>query len=226
MSNTLAHQILSFYKSLSLPIRLPEGVEVMNPYQDAVAFDLCEKFYNKFYNDAQPRRMILGINPGRLGGGVTGVPFTDPIKLEKNCGIINSLPKKTELSADFIYSMIESSGGVNAFYRKFVISAVCPLGFTKNGNNLNYYDDKALENAVREFIITSLRVQLNFPIDRAVCYCLGEGQNYKYFSKLNTEYSFFNKIIPLPHPRFIMQYRRKKIVNFINLYSQKFNDAE
>ncbi len=223
---TLANQILSFYKSLSLQVKLPQGVEVLNPYQNATALELCEKFYNKFYNDARPRRMILGINPGRLGGGITGIPFTDPVKLEKNCGIPNSLPKKAELSADFIYSMIDSNGGPHKFYSNFFIGAVCPLGFTKNGNNFNYYDDKSLESTVREFIATSLQAQLDFPIDRTVCYCLGEGKNYGYLTKLNAEHGFFNKITPLPHPRFIMQYRRKKITDFINLYTQKFSHPE
>lgn len=223
---TLASQILSFYKSLSLSAPLPTDIEVMNPYQDAIVFDLCEKFYDRFYNDTNPRRMILGINPGRLGGGVTGIPFTDPIKLETNCGITNTLQKKAELSADFIYAMINSSGGPEKFYNRFFISAVCPLGFTKNGNNLNYYDDKVLEETVKSFIITCLQGQLTFPIDRTVCYCLGEGKNYAYLSKVNAERNFFKEIIPLPHPRFIMQYRRKKITDFINLYIQNFNRVE
>src|SRR5688572_4856588 len=106
----LADQILSFYKSLKLSVALP-GVEVMNPFQNPEVFSLCETFYHQFYDDTQPRKMIMGINPGRLGGGTTGIPFTDPVKLEKICRIQNSLPKKTELSADFIYTMIESYGG-------------------------------------------------------------------------------------------------------------------
>src|SRR5688500_11453194 len=136
---TLADQILSFYKSLKLSISLPEGVQVLNPFQNPDVFSLCEKFYRQFYNDSQPRKIIMGINPGRLGGGTTGIPFTDPVKLEKNCGISNSLPKKPELSADFIYTMIESFGGSQLFYSKFLFSSVSPLGFTKDGLNLNYY---------------------------------------------------------------------------------------
>jgi hypothetical protein len=65
---------------------------------------------------------------------------------------------------------------------------------------------------------------LNFPISREVCFCLGDGKNYKYLSKLNSEYSFFKKIVPLPHPRFIMQYRRKKIPAFVNMYIQKLKE--
>jgi hypothetical protein len=218
---TLSDQILSFYKSLKFNISIPDEIEVMNPYQDRDVFELCSEFYHKFYNDNNQRTIIFGINPGRLGGGVTGVPFTDPVKLEKFCGIANMLPKKTELSADFIYQMIEEYGGTQLFYSRFFISAVCPLGFTRNGTNLNYYDDKALESAVEKFIITSLQALLTFPVNRDVCYCLGEGKNYNYFTKLNVRHNFFKEIIPLPHPRFIMQYKRKKMLDFINNYIDK-----
>src|SRR5688572_31487076 len=139
---TLADQILTFYKKLKTPTALPPGVAVMNPFQNPAIFELCEKFYSQFYSDSQPRKIIIGINPGRLGGGVTGIPFTDPNKLETICGIPNSLQKKSELSADFIYTMIQSFGGTQVFYSKFLFSSVCPLGFTKDGINMNYYDDK------------------------------------------------------------------------------------
>lgn len=218
---SFAEQILSFYKSLSFNNAVPAGVEVMNPYQDETTFDLCSKFYRKFYSDNSPRTFIFGINPGRLGGGVTGVPFTDPIKLEKFCGIDNTLEKKAELSADFIYQMIDAYGGTKLFYSDYFISAVCPLGFTKDGNNLNYYDDKELQKNAGQFIITSFQSQLKFPVNRDVCFCLGEGKNFEYFKKLNAEHRFFKKIIPLPHPRFIMQYKRKKVTDFINVYIGK-----
>lgn len=221
---TLANQILTFYKKLKSPTGLSAGVAVMNPFQDPEIFKLCEKFYHQFYNDSEPRKLIMGINPGRLGGGMTGIPFTDPIKLEKICGIPNTLQKKAELSADFIYTMIDSYGGAQLFYSKFLFSSVCPLGFTKNGINMNYYDDKKLEQKTREFIISSIQKQLNFSVDREVCFCMGEGQNFKYLQKLNSEHAFFKKIVPLPHPRFIMQYRRKKLAEFIDLYLDKLTN--
>src|SRR5687768_5823611 len=86
---TFADRVLEFYKDLRIKEKLPKGVEVLNPYQDKKAFGLCIRFYKKYYDDHRPRRIILGINPGRFGGGITGIPFTDPIKLERNCGIPN-----------------------------------------------------------------------------------------------------------------------------------------
>jgi hypothetical protein len=221
---TLADQILSFYKSLSFPAQLPPGVTVLNPFQNPEVVELCEKFYHQYYNDTNLRRIILGINPGRLGGGTTGIPFTDPVKLEKHCNISNALPKKTELSADFIYTMIEAYGGAMSFYKSYFVSAVCPLGFTQDGTNLNYYDNKKLESTVRTFIIDSIKHQLTFPIDREVCFCLGEGKNYQYLEKLNAVHKFFKEIIPLPHPRFIMQYRRKRLNEFVGLYLEKLKE--
>jgi hypothetical protein len=214
---TLADKIMNFYTSLSIPV-LPQGIEVMNPYRSKVARALAKQFYTKFYNDTNVRTLILGINPGRYGGGITGIPFTDPIKLEKYCGIENNLVKKAELSADFIYRMIESYGGTTSFYSRFYISAVSPLGFTAVGKNVNYYDLRSLENSLRDFIVNSLRAQLDLPLERKCCFCLGEGKNFQYVTKLNQKYSFFEKIVPLAHPRFIMQYRRKKIDAYVDDY--------
>jgi hypothetical protein len=35
---------------------------------------------------------------------------------------------------------------------------------------------------------------------------------------LNNEHKWFGEIIPLPHPRFILQYRRKQKDEFIHQY--------
>lgn len=219
---TIAEKIVSFYESLSID-KVPQNIEVMNPFSDKDIFPITKAFYYKYYNDQLSRTMILGINPGRFGGGLTGIPFTDSIKLEKECGITNDLPKKTELSADFIYRMIKAYGGPDAFYSRFYISAVSPLGFTKDGKNANYYDMKELQDGLHDFIVDCLQKQINFGMNAQVCFCLGEGQNFKFLSKLNDKYKFFGEIIPLAHPRFIMQYKRKKIDAYISDYVEKFN---
>jgi len=219
---TTADRILSFYQSLHLTVKLPTGVAVLNPYHDQETFQLCEKFYRHFYDDQKPRVLILGINPGRLGGGVTGVPFTDPIKLEKFCNIPNNLKKKAELSADFIYTMIEAYGGPEKFFARFFIGAVSPLGFTKDGKNMNYYDTKELQQVVEPFILDSMKKQLELGIDRKKCFCLGEGKNFEYLNAINKQHKFFDTIVPLAHPRFIMQYRRKYISEYVSEYLKKF----
>lgn len=214
----LADKILQFLKQLKIAATLPRGVEILNPYRDKTAYSLCDQFYKKYYSDDNPRRLIVGINPGRHGAGLTGIPFTDPIKLEKYCNIPNALQKKPELSADFIYTMILAYGGLEKFYGSFHFSAVSPLGFVKDGKNLNYYDIRELEESLMPFIIQSFKKTLEMGIDTSVCYCLGEGDNFKFLSRLNEEQKFFDKIVPLAHPRFIMQYRRKKVDEYVDHY--------
>lgn len=218
-----ADSVLTFFRQLTISAELPSGVEVLNPYRDQLAIDLCSQFYKKYYSDDLQRTLILGINPGRHGGGLTGIPFTDPIKLEKICGIPNTFQKKAELSADFMYNMIAAFGGPESFYKQFYFSSVSPLGFTMDGKNLNYYDIRELQASLRDFIIQSLRATLAFGVNTSVCYCLGEGENFKYLNRLNTELRIFKEIIPLAHPRFIMQYRRKKVNEYVEDYLTKFN---
>lgn len=216
-----ADRILKFYKNLSIGGRLPRGVEVLNPYQDEKAFALCTQFYHKYYGDEKNRRVILGINPGRFGGGITGIPFTDPIKLENICGIENDLQKKAELSADYIYRMIEAFGGPKKFYAEYFFNSVSPLGYTQDGKNLNYYDTPELQKALEKFIIKSMHQLLDLGVDREKAFCLGEGQNYKYLVALNEREKLFKTVEPLAHPRFIMQYKRKLVGDYVQGYLEK-----
>jgi hypothetical protein len=124
--------------------------------------------------------------------------------------------------------MIDSFGGVGNFYSRFLISSVSPLGFTSVNSaekvvNYNYYDSKELIETVYDFIIDSLRKQLDFGIERDVCFCLGTGKNYKFFVKLNENLNLFRQIIPMEHPRYIMQYRSKQKHIYIKKYVEAFS---
>jgi len=223
-----ADYIINFFREIEFNGNLPEGISIMNPFREnPEIMPVIAQFYNKFYSDSNPRQLILGINPGRFGAGVTGIPFTDSKRLYEKCGLSIPGMKTFETSSVFIYEMIEAFGGVEKFYGRFFISAVCPLGFTALNSrgvalNYNYYDSKKLTLAVMEFIIESLRKQLEFGIDREVCYCLGTGTNYKFLLKLNSEHKFFNRIIPLEHPRYVMQYKTKQKDLYIIKYLQSF----
>ncbi len=220
----LASRINRFNQNLSIPVSLPKDINVLNPFKNPATSYLSELFYKKYYNDQKARTLILGINPGRFGSGLTGVPFTDPINLEKFCGIENNLPKKHELSSEFIYHVINAFGGVELFYQKFYFGSISPLGFAKDGKNLNYYDLKGLPEKLMSFIIASLQTQLGWGLNREVVFCLGEGKNFDFLQKINSEHKFFNKIIPLPHPRFIMQYKRKKLNEYVYEYSKQMKN--
>jgi hypothetical protein len=220
---TFADYVLNFLKHLEIKESLDSEIGVLNPYQNESAFELCRQFFRKYYDDTFERTLILGINPGRHGAGLTGIPFTDPIKLEEVCEISNEFPKKPELSADFIYAVINAYGGTEKFYRNFYFSSVSPLGFVKDGKNLNYYDSKVLQGQLRKFIIRSLRATMAFGVNTSVCFCLGEGENHKYLARLNNELELFDRIIPLAHPRYIMQYKRKRVNEYILSYLSQLN---
>ena len=216
-------RIIHFYRHLKSPVDLPQDVEVLMPFENQQTLDSFKAFYQKFYHDNNTRYIILGINPGRFGGGVTGIPFTDPIRLQQACGIDNDFTKRQELSSVFIYEMIQAFGGVESFYKKFYISAYSPLGFVQHGKNLNYYDDKKLAEAIKPFAVECLNQQLKWPVHRHIAFCLGDGKNFDYLTKLNRDYRFFEKVIPLSHPRFIMQYKLKQKQEYINRYLDAFD---
>lgn len=217
--------VLSYHFALKPAISLPKDIEWLMPYDDPETKRCMSTFYQKFYGDNQKRTFILGINPGRFGAGVTGIPFTDPIRLNQ-LGIENSFPQKPELSSVFIYDMIEAFGGPTIFYKKYYISSLSPLGFVKGGKNYNYYDDPQLIQRVRPFIISNIETQLKFGADTSKVYCLGQGKNFEYLSKLNDEYQWWERVIPLPHPRWVMQYRLKRKEEFIQTYKNLLHAVE
>lgn len=222
--NTFADRAIEFNQSLHYNGILPPGVGVMNPFEEnPAAVEASRQFYQKYYHDNKVRHIIIGINPGRFGAGQTGVPFTDPLRLRKECGIPYEGGTSRESSSVFIYEMIEAYGGVKKFYGDFFVSALSPLGFTKltpKGNpvNHNYYDSKELIEASYPFIIDSLKKQLSLGINQDKAICLGTGKNYQFFKKLNQEHQFFKEIIPLEHPRFIIQYKSKFKDEYIHKY--------
>lgn len=216
--NNFAEKVIRFYRSIQLPQKMPEGIEAMHPQLKPEIAAVSANFYRKFYSDVGQRIFIVGINPGRFGGGLTGVPFTDPDKLRLNCGIEHMLAGKTELSADFIYRVIQEYGGTKKFYSNFYFTSVVPLGFTKSGNNLNYYDHTELMLQLSPSIAKWMTKQVRFGADRDRCICLGSGKNFHYLKKLNDQHRFFKRIDALEHPRFIMQYQRKRLQEYIDKY--------
>lgn len=226
--NTFAEKVISFNSSLEFKGKLPGGIRIMNPFREnEEASAISAAFYRKYYNDHKPRHFILGINPGRFGAGLTGIPFTDPKRLASNCGIAYHGDPAHEPSSVFVYEMIREFGGEEAFYSKFYINSVCPLGFTspgKNGKevNYNYYDSKELTNAVNAFMAGSIKKQLGFGIHTGMAFCLGTGKNEKFLRKLNEKHRFFRSIIALEHPRFIIQYKAKSKSEYIARYIRAF----
>lgn len=193
----------------------------MNPYSEPAVRGYVGGFLDKYFADNAERVLILGINPGRFGAGVTGVSFTDPVALADECGVPNDLPRRRELSSVFVYNVINQLGGPSEFNGRFFLSAICPLGFTRGQVNLNYYDDPKLERAVTPFIIDSIEQHIALGGRRDNVVILGTGKNSKFFKSLNDEHRWFAEVHPLDHPRFIMQYRRTQL----ELYVEKYSDT-
>jgi hypothetical protein len=223
---TFADKVIQFNRQLSFTEKLPDRIRMLNPFQDNSEINaITEIFYHKFYNDDRKRKLILGINPGRLGAGKTGIPFTDTKRLQEICGIKIESITTHEPSSVFIYELIEQYGGVKKFYGDFFINSVCPLGFIEENEkqhwvNCNYYDYEELFFAMQNFITSSLKEQINFGIDTNICFVLGK-RNAKFLKRINEKEKLFRSIVAFDHPRYIEQYKSKQRDKYISEYLHK-----
>lgn len=228
---TLADRIIAFNQALEFNGTLPSGIRIMNPFKENKdILPISSTFYKKYYDDNSKRHLILGINPGRLGAGLTGIPFTDPKRLVSKCNIPYTGESAHEPSSVFVYEVIDAFGGAEAFYKRFYIHSICPLGFTSikaDGKevNYNYYDSKELTDCVLDFIVDNIQKQIALGVYTNICYCFGTGKNEKFLQELNKKYRFFQKIIALEHPRFIMQYKSKSKEEYIEKYLRAFGES-
>ncbi|GAB3915302.1 uracil-DNA glycosylase family protein [Mucilaginibacter boryungensis] len=224
---TFADRVINFNNNLHFDNKLPDGIAIMNPFVHESVREIASQFYKKYYDDNNQRHLVIGINPGRFGGGLTGIPFTDPKRLKSECHIAYNGPETHEPSSVFIYEMIKAYGGPERFYSKFYFNSAFPLGFVKMDNkgkevNYNYYDSPQLIAAVRDDIINNIKAQIALGVATDICFCFGTGQNQKFLNKLNEQFQFFGEIIALEHPRFIMQYKSKSKQEYIDKYLHAF----
>ncbi len=205
-------QLPRFLAEFPGPPALPPGIEARNPFGEPAVRELAQRFATKFYAADRPRVALLGINPGRLGMGRTGVAFTDPAALAGPCGLPNGLPPgRPELSTQFVYRVVEALGGPAEFYQHFFLSSIYPLVLLNKGLNYNYYDSPALIKALWPDLQRSLQQQVQqFHLRHDVAVSLGK-RNGEFLRKLNSELGLFERIVVLDHPRYLMQYRRREL---------------
>ena len=91
---TVSEKVIKFYTTMNRDWKLPAGFDLIDPFASEETVRIFSAFYAKYFNDNQKRHFLLGINPGRHGAGVTGVPFTDPNIIQEDCGIDNAFKKK------------------------------------------------------------------------------------------------------------------------------------
>lgn len=224
---TIADRLLEHVLSFSLDdLHLPENVGVLDPFNGQNATEvrrIVTEFHKKYYSDNRPRMLMLGINPGRLGAGSTGLSFTDTKRCESELDIAVHGLRTHEPSSDFFYRMIRAAGGPDDFYSKVYVHAICPLGFVKDGPkgtpiNLNYYDDRDLEKAISPFVANWVKTLIGCGMRTDQVVCIGTGKNAAFFKKLNEKLGLFENIIALEHPRFVMQYKSKQMDRYIAKY--------
>ena len=217
IANTFAERATKYFSSLKLPKRLPQEISILNPYSKKEVNNTVQRFFKKYFDDNENRVFVFGINPGRFGGGLTGISFTDPVALREECGIENDLGDRQELSSKFIYKMIKEYGGVKKFYSKIFITALYPLAIIKDGKNYNYYDSLKLYESLKTQIALAIKEQTRFGADKRFAVCLGK-KNAKFFNEINKEHNYFEELRVLDHPRYIMQYRSKEVNNYVADY--------
>ena len=224
---TIADRVLQFNEHLAETVlELPPRFAVVNPFsgpRKADVRDVTTAFYKRFYDDREPRRLILGSSPARRRTAVTGVPFADAASLERDSGVDAVGYSISHTSSGFIDDVIGRFGGRDQFYADFLMSFVCPLGVVRtnakgNEANANYYETKGLLESLRSFIVDSTKRQLAFGVDSSVCYCIGSGENFRFLSKINKAGRFFERIVPLEHPRFVTQYNPGRREEFVEKY--------
>ena len=222
-----SEKVIDFDKELGkVTLEIPKSYKIINPYRGRnkkQVFQLVKLFYGKYFNDNNKRRLILGSSPARRGSAITGVPFEDAQNLQKETGISIENFHVSNTSSTFLNRVIDKYGGRTKFYSDFYLNFVCPLGISKinskgNSVNCNYYENKQVENKLLTFIISALKVQVEFGIDTSVCYCIGSGENFQELNKINKELKLFKEITPLEHPRFITQYHPRDEEEYLDKY--------
>lgn len=221
---TFGDQVLAFVRTWPRPVIAAAPVTWLDPFATAEANRCADAFYRAFYHDYEPRLFIFGVNPGRFGAGVTGVPLTDGYALAHGCGIPNTLPPRRELSAEFFHRVVAAWGGAAELFGQIYVTSVCPLGLLRDGKNFNYYDDPAVLRELEPFLIDAIRRQRAFGA-RPAAVVLGSGENLRVLTRLNAAHGLFDALHALPHPRFVMQYRRTQVDEFVAEYVRLFREV-
>ena len=95
------------------------------------------EFHKRYVQPNSPKIVMCGINPGRRGAGITGIPFIDTNSLSEMLPDISN--PKSEKSAKFFFSIIKEFG-INEFSRNIHVTNMSWFGFYSldKGTNVNY----------------------------------------------------------------------------------------
>ena len=220
---TIAEEYFDFYAiftekySGSLQSR---NVKILSYFIDNK--DNIIKFHKKYVEPNSPKIVICGINPGRNGAGLTGIPFIDFESLSKMIPDIKE--NDWEPSAKFFFSIIQEFG-IEAFYRNFHVTNISWFGFSRinKPKNVNYFDnDISTEIAtclINKFVeeIELINPDYIIPLSKHVLY---ELESLKKKCRIRAEIG-----TRLNHPSWVTTYRsndltsgRQKYVDTLTKY--------
>lgn len=228
LGHELTRRIERFFCTMNLPpgFKVPGGVTVLNPYTKPEVRSAIHCMAYMYYLSTSISRVgVFGINPGRFGGGLTGIPFIDPGLLKGLLGISHQIHGRDELSAKFMGGVIKKYGGPGLFYSDFFLSALSPIGFTRDGRNLNFYDDPVLLKSLIPVITLWMEEQMAFSLSKRVAVFLGTGKLKHVFEKYLQEHIAVERVFFLEHPRFVMQYRLRTMDDYIQKYIETLRHA-
>lgn len=154
------------------------------------------EFFARYYGSAGPRVALVGINPGRFGGGKTGLPFLDPPAVSALLG--RDLPGGGERSARFLWEVIAAEEP-ERFFDAVFITNLSWFGFARDGRNLNM---DSLPAAAQSAIETNFIREMEFVRPRAVMPLGGwverRLRRMREVGALNVPI-----LTTLPHPRYV-----------------------
>lgn len=213
---TVSAKVIDFYKNFSLPSVLPSDIVVHNPYDDPMRQKAIESFYKKFFADDEPRVHLIGINPSRITETSSGINYTDGFALENFCGITNDFSKSRELTSEFFYMVVEEFGSAENFYKEIFAWAMMPFSVTRVSKYKNYYEDDVFDHLI-DMVQSNIQWISNLPKKGKVV-IIGTGENKKMFESLPGSPFGYDNVQFLPHPRWIMQYKRAYVKNYVQQY--------
>jgi uracil-DNA glycosylase len=140
------------------------------------------EFHKKYVQPNSPKIVMCGINPGRKGAGISGIPFIDTNSLSKMLPDISNL--KSEKSAKFFFSIVEELG-INEFYKNVHVTNMSWFGFYKldKGTNLNY---NSLPIEIQNVLIDKFVEEMDF-INPDVIIPIGDIVNWELLFNLKVK---------------------------------------
>lgn len=218
VSKSFGDFVERFLTTVAIDVDMPPGISVLRPHDSVEVRRIVHVMCERFYRGTRPRLSIWGINPGRLGAGLTGLSFTDPWAVEHDLGIETAITGRREISAEFISNVIRSYGGPKQFYADVYLTAFCPLGFVKDETNINFYDDPTLQHRLTPQMVSWMHQQLEAGIRPDAAIVLGTGALRRFVEDHIRQHVPFTRVVYLEHPRYIMQYKRKSIDEYVGKY--------